>query len=186
MKRIIFLPLAILFMTACAPTHYANDNPNANWERDSNQCDAYALGNTPMPVYQAPQAPQTTYGSGMVYGSDGPINYTYTQTTYQNTMQTSLNNMNNSLAAMSRRQSLYEMCLKNLGWYEVLDSNDIRPKNINKSYEECIKEQAKVLPKQCKYNTPDELTIVLEKICQKRTGGFVKNLASYYAHKEIK
>lgn len=186
MKAAILLPLLFFILVACAPKQYANDNPTANWERDSNQCNSYALGNSPMPVYQAPEMPQTTYGSGIISGSDGPISYTYTQTTYPNNMQSSLNYMNNSIAAANRKEALYEMCLKNLGWYEISDGVKNRPQNNNKGYEICLEEYSTILPQQNSYNSVEVLIADLEKTCQQRTGGFIKNLASYYAHKVIK
>lgn len=175
MKK-LFVPILLLFMVGCAPIVYTNDSPDANWARDSAACEAYSLGNAPMPTMQS-ATPYDISGSGVVLGPGGYSSYNYSGTVYPDQLQNSVNNLNAGLAAYGRRQHLYEMCLKSLGWYEADGSNQgesIERENYDK-YVLCVEEEAWRVAQN--YQDAQVLANDLEKICHERTKGFVKRFA---------
>lgn len=181
----IFLAfLLVAFLTACGKTYMHNPgNPDADWERDSAQCDAYALANSPGPIYLAQSTP---------LGASGLVGMTpYFYNNYNNgaptALQTDIANLNNSLGVLILRDRLYELCLKQLGWVEAPKEESEKPDSSavarNNQYKLCLEEKAAGMSSE--YPSFEELKPAIENICRERTGGFIKGLSAYYARQAI-
>ncbi|UCH19969.1 MAG: hypothetical protein JSU83_15535 [Deltaproteobacteria bacterium] len=93
-RYFIILFLAVAIVGCVTPTTYwANDNPNANFDRDKSRCIAYSQGYSPM----------ANPNFGLTTDPD---------------LQ-ALGNLMQMQQAQSKRQALFEYCMMNLGWYQV-------------------------------------------------------------------
>ena len=117
---ILFL-FIILMLSGCAKTWSHND-PRANWQNDSFQCENYARGVTPMPQYQQLPPTQTVTGYGTLATNTGLVPYSYSATVAPSAaaqFNTSMANAGASLGYIMALESRYEECLRHLGWYEA-------------------------------------------------------------------
>lgn len=74
--------------------------------------------------------------------------------------------------------------MKNLGWYEIDENEEIIKGNKRKAYELCIKERAWRMTDE--YHDLESLTKAVENICNERNpGAYIKGLGAYYAREAL-